>query len=741
MKTSVYFPYAPLLKLYLFKLKWAVSKTLLYLFFTLWASAGWGQINAEQYRLPIKKTTEKIKIDGILDETTWQETAVAKDFFMITPVDTGKATQFSEARVSYDEEFLYMAIIFFNNAVKGDYVVESLKRDFSFGKNDNFLVAIDPFNNRSTGFAFGLNAYGAQWDGTMYDGRKVDLNWDAKWYSEVQFDEEKWVCEIAIPFKSIRFDSNTQEWGINFSRLDLKASEKSSWAPVPRQFPSVTLSYAGTLVWNTPPPQQGSNVSLIPYISNNLSEAHAEPTQNTLKVGGDVKYNLTSALNLDLTINPDFSQAEVDQQITNLDRFELFFPERRQFFLENADLFTNFGYTTIRPFFSRRIGLQVPIVGGIRLSGNLDENWRLGVLDMQTQKDVDQGLNTTNFGVFTLQRKVFDRSNINFIFVNKQPGKDKSIAAADPNRNAGIEYNYFSADNMWNGKLMFLQSFGPERSKQGAVFASHISYQSIRWNALLQQEYVSGNYSAEVGYVPRTNYVKLESSVGHLFYTEGETPLLSHGPLAGRTYFLDTQWEQKDRINTLSYRFNFKNRSQFSAALNAQSITLLNDFDPLRTQVASLSAGTNHRWTSWALSYDSKPQNRFTYALEALTGGYYESGSRSAFFGEFSYRFQPFLELNSIVNYNRITLPAPWFTNPFWLLGLKANLTLTNTLFFSNLFQYNEQLGVWNFNSRLQWRYKPASDLFLVFNSNEVNVPTFSKGWNLTFKINYWLNP
>ena len=277
---------------------------------------------------------------------------------------------------------------------------------------------------------------------------------------------------------------------------------------------------------------------------------------------------------------------------------------------------------------------------------------------------------------------------------------------------AGIEYNYFSADNLWNGKLMFLQSFSPERAKKGTVFASHISYQSTRWNALLQQEYISGNYSAEVGYVPRTDYFKLQGDLGHLFYTEGETPLLSHGPRLGRVYFFDTNLVEKDQINTFSYRFNFKNRSQFSVGMNNQFITLLSDFDPLRTQVALLEGGTTHRWTSWELTYNSKPQNRFTYSLEALTGGYYEKGKRSAFFGEFSYRFQPFLELNSIVNYNYIKLRSPWNTNPFWLLGMKANLTLTNTLFFSNLFQYNEQLNLWNFNSRLQWRYKPASDIF-----------------------------
>jgi hypothetical protein len=316
----------------------------------LTANYSTAQINFEDFQIEIKKTNEPILIDGILDENTWKEASVGKDFFMITPIDTGKATQFSEARVAFDDEFLYISIIFFNNAVQGDYVVESLQRDFSFGKNDNFLVALDPFDNQSTGFAFGLNAYGAQWDGTMYNGRNVDLNWDTKWYSEVKFDRDQWVCEIAIPFKSIRYEEGNRRWGINFSRLDLKASEKSSWAPVPRQFPSVSLAYAGALIWNTPPPPQGSNISLIPYLSNNAVKTNSNDTDNAFKLGGDIKYNLTSALNLDLTINPDFSQAEVDQQVTNLDRFELFFPERRQFFLENADLFSNFGYKTIRRF-------------------------------------------------------------------------------------------------------------------------------------------------------------------------------------------------------------------------------------------------------------------------------------------------------------------------------------------------------------------------------------------------------
>ncbi|MBT8314784.1 MAG: carbohydrate binding family 9 domain-containing protein, partial [Maribacter sp.] len=219
----------------------------------------------ESYRLNIRKTTSPIVIDGVADDLAWQNTDVADDFFMVLPMDDRKATQTTEIRMAYDDTHIYLVATFFNNT-KGKNFVESLRRDFSFGKNDNFLLFLDPFNNQTTGFSFGSNAAGAQWDGTMFEGGRIDLNWDSKWISKVVRDEDKWVFEMAVPFKSIRYKDGVQEWGINFSRLDLKASEKSSWTPIPRQFPTASLAYTGVLVWDNPPPPPGSNFSLIPYV-------------------------------------------------------------------------------------------------------------------------------------------------------------------------------------------------------------------------------------------------------------------------------------------------------------------------------------------------------------------------------------------------------------------------------------------------------------------------------------------
>jgi len=718
-------------------------KILVFLLLLFVIQTVWGQKINNDYVLKIGKISEEIVLDGHLDESIWELADVAENFSMILPQDDRKATQFSEVRMAYDDKNIYLAVIFFNNTIKGDYVVESYKRDFSFGKNDNFLVAIDPFNNMTTGFAFGLNAYGAQWDGTMYDGRSVDLNWDTKWYSEVAFDEKKWTAEIAIPFKSIRYNDNLEQWGISFSRLDLKASEKSGWTPVPRQFPSITMAYSGVLEWDNPPPTQGSNISFIPYLSGEMDSPQKGTTNQEINAGADVKFNLTSSLNLDITLNPDFSQAEVDQQVTNLDRFELFFPERRQFFLENADLFANFGYENIRPFFSRRIGLNNPIVGGIRLSGNIDEKWRVGLLGIQTQAEKEKGLPAENFGVFSLQRKVLDRSSIGMIFVNKQSlGKleDTKTTAGEYNRNLGLEYNYFSADNLWNGKLMYLKSFSPNLSDDDAIFAGNLTYNDNNFLGSVQAEYVGENYNAEVGYVPRTHYYKFDTTLRYLFFPSQDSKVLSHGPLVGSIQYFNFDGLGIDRGTQLGYELNFKNRSEMVFTFENQFIVLQNPFDPIRTGIRSLEALTEHRWSSVNLEYNSKPQSLFTYALKSSYGGYFQDGKRWLFFSEMGYRFQPYIELNTLVSYNHIELEEPWGSNGFWLLGVKSNFTFTRNIFFSNLYQYNEQQKLWNFNSRFQWRYKPASDIFLVFNSSDTRMLTPNRNWNLTLKINYWIN-
>ena len=706
---------------------------------------GLAQTKNISYRLNIKKAISEIRIDGVGDEVDWERADVAKDFFMVTPMDTSFATDPTEIRMTYDSKNLYLLAIF-HKTKKDRYTVESLRRDFGFNENDNFLLFIDPYNNQTTGFSFGANSAGAQWDGTMFQGSRIDLNWDSKWISKVKQEEDKWTFEMAVPFKSIRYRAETKEWGINFSRLELATAEKSSWAPMPRQFPTSTLAYTGILVWDQPPPRPKTNVSVIPYLLGSTGRDLNDESSDEFKVGGDIKYSVTSALNLDLTINPDFSQVEVDRQVTNFDRFELFFPERRQFFLENGDIFANFGFERIRPFFSRRIGLNVPIQGGIRLSGNIDENWRVGLMDIQTSRDLENGLPNQNFGVLAIQRKVFSRSNIGMMLVNQQsfnyPQESDSIRTIYPeyNRNLGIEYNLASANNVYVGKAFFFKSFTADDLGNGIAQALDLRYNSRRWSWGLQQEYVAEDYRADVGFVPRVGYVNGTTFLGHTFFSK-KGKIQSHGPSYFGRYYFDPNLRNTDNFYNVDWEILWLNRSEFAIEFDHEYIELLEPFDPTNTGQDSLAAGTKHRWSAIRARYSSKPQNRFTYGFAGRVGGYYASGKRYNATGELGYRFQPFISLRTSLSYNEIKLPPPWNVTNFWLIGAEADITFTKNLYWSTILQYNEQVNNMNINSRLQWRYAPASDLFLVFTQNELLDPLQGRDWAITLKLTYWFNP
>ncbi|GAA4465497.1 hypothetical protein GCM10023189_46200 [Nibrella saemangeumensis] len=720
----------------------------LFLLFVAWLISlpTLAQKKNEAVQYAIRKTSLPVSVDGVMNEAAWQTTEVATDFFMVLPMDTSRARVRTEVRMTYDDENLYLIALCYH-AVPGPFYVESLRRDFAFGKNDNFLLFMDPFEDQTNGFSFGANAAGAQWDGTMYGGGEVDLNWDNKWVSVVKNDPDKWVLEMAIPFKTIRYKKNISRWGINFSRLDLKTTEKASWAPVPRQFPTASLAYAGVLVWDQPPPATGANISVIPYVLGGVGRNYQRdlPSAYQKKAGVDVKVGITSSLNLDLTINPDFSQVEVDRQVTNLDRFELFFPERRQFFLENADLFANFGYATIRPFFSRRIGLGVPIRAGARLSGKLTKDWRIGLMNMQTGRVAERGLPEQNFAIMSLQRRVFARSNIGFLFVNKESlNYARGVDSLPPghsryNRNIGLEYNLASANNQWTGKAFVLKAFSPDKSGQDVVQAAHLEYRSRRWNVLVQEEYVGRNYTAEVGYVPRNGYVRLTSTAARLFFPKGGI-ILSHGPKVSLSHYHTTAMQKTDYLNMAFYTLTFRTQSTFTLALVDEYVRLLLPFDPTNSGKDTLARGTQHHWKAWRTDFVSKPQSVFTYAFNTRYGRYYADGTRLNLTGEIGYRFQPYVSLLANASYNDIRLPGPYGRTTFWLVGSQVDVTLTNTVFFSTFVQYNQQTQNINLNSRFQWRYKPASDLYIVYTDNYLPFPFSVRNRALVLKFTYWWN-
>ncbi len=687
-----------------------------------------------------KKTTDHIKVDGLINEKAWNDAEKVSGFYMVLPSDTGRSTTKTYVMMTYDKKALYAASVFYDT-VPGKRPVESLRRDWVFVNNDNFMITLDPFSDQTTGYSFAVNAAGAQRDGSVSEGKTNNLVWDCKWESKVINYPDRWVSEMRIPFKSIRYKTGVDHWNINFSRNDMKLNEKSSWAPVPRQFPTASLAYTGQIFWETSPPKSGVKLSLIPYLFGRVSE-NTEAHEDALykrNLGMDAKLGLTTSLNLDLTYNPDFSQAEVDDQVTNLSRFELYFPEKRQFFLENSDLFGNLGSSEIRPFFSRRIGLDAPVTAGARLSGKIGTDWRVGVMDMQTGAEGD--FLDRNFFVSTIQKKVFARSYVGMILVNKQQiNIPDSFQGNKYNRVAGLEYNLASRDNFWVGKFFGLKSFTPGINTN-QDYSQGVEMTYSRKSALLEfkQYYVGKDFNAESGYVPRKDYLRIYPQATFKFYPKlGNIEF--HGFLTGMDHFYQVQKNQlTDRQIRGDYFFRFRDMSQIDIKNNYWFVMLRNDFDPTNKKKNYLQTGSRWNWFESSLCYTSDSRKSFKYIVQGGYGGFF-NGNKISLSGNFNYRFQPYGYVSLIVNYNDLILPQPWVRTRFWLVGPKMDMTFTEKLFLTTYVQYNQQSDNLNINARFQWRYKPVSDFFIVYTNNYFPGSMNQKNWALVLKVSYWIN-
>jgi len=699
-------------------------------------------VNREKYRINIGQTDKVVHVDGILDDGPWMNAERTDRFQRVTPTDTGFAIAQTEVMLTYDKSNLYIGIIC-HDPTKGKRPVESLRRDYSFMKNDNFMLFLNPYNDQTNGFAFGISAAGAQTEGLQYDGTKVDYSWDIKWRSAVKSYDDRWVTEFSIPFRSIRYFGGDNEWGINFGRLDLKNNEKSAWAPVPRQFPHCSLPYVGTLVWDQPMDKAGLRLSLIPYVTGKVTRDYQTETeaQWSGNAGFDAKMILSTSMNLDLTVNPDYSQVEVDKQQTNLDRYELFFPEKRQFYLENSDLFASLGTELVRPFFSRRIGLDNPVIAGARLSGNIGTKWRIGVMDIQTGAEGE--IHPANYLVSALQRQVFNRSNITGFIVNKQvldTTNNETASGNVYNRIAGLEYNLASRDNQWTGKAYYHQNLKEDMTLKDAAMAFNIGYSSRYFTAMVNQAFTGSGYDAETGYVRRKGYYQLNPSFQYKFFPES-SKIISHGPAIKLDTYMDpySSFSLTDRETQILYNVEWLNKSYMSVDFKETFIQLQDPFDPTNTGGLQLPAGSEYDWNEVGATFSSDNRKLFNYVVAARYGGYY-NGTRLTLRGEMNYRVQPYAGLALVTTYNDIMLPSPYNSAKLLLIGPRFDFTFTDNLFFTSFIQYNNQIDNLNLNFRFQWRFAPVSDLFIVYTENSYPGNYTVKNRGLVIKLSYWFN-
>jgi len=697
-------------------------------------------VNRDKYRINITQTIENINVDGLLDEEVWETAECTGKFQRVTPTDTGYAIAQTKVRLTYDELNLYLGIIC-HDPTPGKRPVESLRRDYNFTRNDNFMLFLDTYNDQTNGFAFGISAAGAQTEGLQYDGTKVLYSWDIKWRSAVTSYDDRWVVEFSIPFRSIRYSEGDTEWGINFGRLDLKNNEKSAWAPMPRQFPHCSLPFTGTLVWDKPVGKAGLRVSLIPYVTGKVTrdiEAD-EDIKYSGNAGIDAKMILSTSMNLDLTLNPDYSQVEVDRQQTNLDRFELFFPEKRQFFLENSDLFSNLGTGTLRPFFSRRIGLDNSVRAGARLSGNIGNNWRINLMDIQTGEK--ENIHASNYLVAALQRSIFSRSNISAFFINKQVmdvKDDTSFTGNRFNRVAGLEYNLASPDNRWTGKAFYHQSFQNSITFEDAAMAANLTYSSQYLTATLNQSFVGSGYIAETGYIRRRGYYEINPMFQYKFFPESDI-IINHGPGVRMDMLFNPSFFLTDRETQLYYRIEWQNKSIIQVDVTETYIKLQAPYDPTNTGGLQFNTDEDFHWNEIGASYISDSRKLFNVSLTSRYGGYY-TGKRLTLNGELNYRVQPYGSLAMVTTYNNISLPDPYNSAALLLIGPRLDFTFTDKLFFTSFIQYNNQIDNLNLNLRFQWRFAPVSDLFIVYTENSFPADYKVKNRGLVVKLSYWFN-
>jgi len=704
------------------------------------------------------KLKEPIVLDGILDEAIWQDAEGWNGNFMqYFPSDTSVSNYPSRVKVAFDDTNLYLAAIMENKGPR-KYVSTSLRRDYRGEQNDGISFVFDTFNDLTNAFQFGVNPYGVQREALLANGgsRAEDLNlaWDNKWYSEAKIMENHWQVEVIIPLSTIRFKEGAQNWNVNFYRIDSHTGERSTWAPIPRNIPIITTAFLRKMIFEEPLMKKGANVSLIPYVAGRTSRNFLENSSEALTpaIGGDAKIGIGPAMNLDLTFNPDFSQVEVDQQVTNLDRFEIFFPERRQFFLENGDLFDSFGQPRSRPFFSRRIGVDIDsatgqnvqskIIYGARLSGKLNENWRVGAMNMQTATDEDAGIVGKNFTVLALQRKVFERSNIGLIYVNKESlALDEYQQLFDPtayNRLLGVDYNLNSANGKWTGKVFYHRTFESVKVDKPYSFNAYLLYNDLHWNWTFSIQDVGKSYNPEVGFVPRSDFKRINPDLTYLFYPKSKF-INRHGPKLEFEGLWNETLGTTDRDINLGYIVRFNSLAELEITQRNRYVYLFSNFDPTRSGGAPLAAGTDYSYQNVLVEYRSNPRKKLNVGVVGEFGEYF-TGSIQRITSQTGLRLGYLANISMNFNYARIRLPQPQRDADLILVGPRIDLTLTKDLFWTTFVQYNSQIDNLNINTRIQWRYAPVSDFFLVYTDNYFPGDFLPKQRSLVFKLNYWLN-
>lgn len=696
----------------------------------------------------------EVVVDGILEEAVWSNTPIFDSLYNKWPTDKGKAIYQTWVQMAYDDENLYIA---FKAITKHKPVIQSLKRDGNnFWTGDGVLFSIDALNQRSQALIFALNAGGAQFDGILQPDVGLSWDWDGKWLSAVKQSDGFYSGEIAIPLQTLRYRKDQKEWGFGVVRADMSTNCFSTWSNIPVNFPGIDMGYMGSLIFQNELPHAKSNRVIIPYARAAVIKNYADniPVAFEPGIGGDAKLAINSSLNLDLTFNPDFSQVDVDRQVINTERFNLVFPERRNFFLENSDLFASFGREGIRPFFSRRIGIsddgnQLPIIAGVRLTGNISKDTRIGFLDVQTNSSEQNP--SANYTVAGIEKRILKRSNIKALFTNRQrTGSDTKLndILADYNRVGGAEFNFISSNSTYTGSVKYFRSFNPGLNNAADYLNMSGGYASKHWWMRSNINRVNKNFITDAGFIPRlynydagrdttvrVGFIEWSSFVQYRIFPQKNKQVNMILMDIAPSVFWNMDGSLNEGNLKLSYGKLYANRSSMFISYQATVINLLFQTQ-LFKQTGKLMPG-RYSYHSGKFDYGNDLRKPFSWNLSAEAGSFY-NGSKYTASGTLNYRAQPWGNFGFTFSQTYVELNN--MKTDVTLISPMIEINFSPVMFWTTFLQYNTQIQNFNINSRFQWRFKPMSDLFLVYTDNYDTNGLIIKNRSLVVKLNYWLN-
>jgi Domain of unknown function (DUF5916) len=709
----------------------------------------WGELQKSSV-MTATRIEGEIKLDGILDEEEWNLATPAGDFVQKIP-DTGEpATEQTEIRILYNHDTLYIGAHCWDSAGKEGIVVNDITKDFFTTNSDGLQVTLDTFDDDRNCFLFGSNPAEGRFD-MQIGPNSSNVSWDGIWYNRTSIDDRGWHLEMAIPFKTLRFTGNRiQQWGINFERRVRRKYEESYWSPMSPPHRLGRIDMAGTLV-GLEDIKPSRNMYIKPYVSVPVVNHEFDDWDVQPEAGIEVfKWSVTSQLTLDATMNTDFSQVEVDEVRTNLTRFSLFFPEKRDFFLENKSVF-DWGPSSggrrapaVLPFFSRRIGLTdgeiVPIQGGARLTGRAG-NYTVGVMSMQTDdhwtaaglddegniEEESEFLPTTNFTVVRVKKDIFSRSEIGGIFVNKD------VSGPEVNRTYGFDTN-FNFFNYLDINAYALRTESEDNTDEDYASSISASWRDDFWEASASHMRIGEEFNPEVGFVPRSGMYRSRGSFGITPRPRQRIPWVREfNPDISINYITNTDNVLETRTMEAGFSTIFSNASMFRVGYEKNFERLEEDFE-IRDGI-NIPSG-DYEWNEAFAFYRSDSSKKFGFSGMVSTGGFW-GGDRTNYRG--GMQFQPNYKLTAELNVSRnvVDLPAGSFTAN--LLGTDINYSFSKRMFLKALVQYDSENDRMISNIRYNFKYKPLSDIYIVYNERRDMDTNEVKDRAITLKFTYVL--